>query len=153
MPPRVTQAMLERGLGGAQALVQLSDKAGTGIADPTFVVEVLAAAEDEANSMIMPAVSLADPGLATASLLLRHQTAIAVYLAWLRGAGGQAVPVAVKEAAEEAERVLTLVGERKRGLGLVVRPTSGQIVEQVTKDETDDWFRAGGPRRRFDGWS
>src|SRR5437879_2597497 len=119
--PRVTQAMLERALGGARALVQLSDKAGTGVADANFVTEVLAAAEDETNSMIMMAVSLADPALATSSRLLRHQPAIAVYLAWLRGAGGQAVPAEVKATAEEAERVLTLVGERKRGLGLAVR--------------------------------
>jgi hypothetical protein len=151
--PRVTQAMLERGLGGPQVLVQLSDKAGSGAADATFVAEVLAAAEDETNSMIMMAVSLSDPGLATASLLLRHQTAIAVYLAWVRGAGGQAVPGEVKAAAEEAERVLTLVGERKRGLGLAVRPTAGQIVEQVTKSDDEPYFAPRGPRRRFDGWS
>jgi hypothetical protein len=151
--PRVTQAMLERGLGGPSVLVQLSDKTGSGVADPTFVSEVLAAAEDEANSMIMLAVDLADPGLATASLLLRHQTAIAVYLAWLRGAGGQAVPAEVRAAFEEAERVLTLVGERRRGLGLPVRPTGGQIVEQVTKDDTEEYFAPKGPRRRFDGWS
>ena len=102
MPPRVTQAMLERGLGGPQVLVQLSDKSGAGVADAAFVDEVLAAAEDEVNSMIMMAVDLADPGLAASSLLLRHQTAIAVYLVWMRGAAGQAMPPAVADAAREA---------------------------------------------------
>jgi hypothetical protein len=151
--PRVTQAMLERSLGGPQLLVQLSNKDGTGVADADFVNDVLDAAEDEVNSMIMMAVDLADPALATSSLLLRHQTAIAVYLAWLRGAGGQAIPSEVLDAAKEAERVLTLVGERKRGIGLPIRPTSGQIVEQVVKSDDEEWFSPKSPRRRFDGWS
>jgi hypothetical protein len=150
---RVTQGMLERALGGAHILVQLSDKAGTGIANTTFVYEVLAAAEDEANSLIMPAVDVSDPALAKSSLLIRHQTAIAVYLAWLRGAGGQAMPPEVRAAQEEAERVLMLVGERKRGLGLPRRPQASQVVDQVTKEDTEEYFSPKGPRRRFDGWS
>ena len=151
--PRVTQAMLERGLGGPARLVQLSDKTGSGIADSTFVSEVLAAGEEEANSMIAMAVDLADPGLATSSLLLRHQLALTVYIVYFRGTGGLGVPPEVKADRDEAERVLTLVGERKRSLGLVTRPTTSQQVEQVITPSTTPYFSPFSPRQRFNGWS
>lgn len=153
MATRVNQQQLERALGGASVLVGLSDKAGTGVADPSFVSDVLNDAEGDANSMIALAVDLTDPALATSSLLVRHQLAIAVYLAWFRGSGGQAIPSEVTDNLKEAERVLTLVGERRRSLGLPVKPVGGQIVQQVTKKDTEDWFNLTGPRKRFDGWS
>lgn len=150
---RVTQAMLERAVGGAARLVQLLDKDNDGVADSALVADCLDGSQGEVNSAIALAVDLSDTTIDTAPVVLRHQTAIAAFLAWQRGAGGQAMPDEIRVGRDEAMEWLDRVAQRKRGIGIATRPTASQPVQQVTKADTEAWFSTVGPRRRFDGWS
>ena len=151
--PRVTQAMLERAVGGQAALIQLTDKRHTGAVDVTLVTDVLADAEAEINEMISPVVDLMDPVLATAPGIIRRQTSVAVYLVWTRGTGAQAVPAPVVSEYERVQSWGDRVAQRKRGLGLPVRPTASQQVTQVVKADTEAYYSQSSPRQRFNGWS
>lgn len=150
---RITQAMLERAIGGASVLVQLLDKDGDGVADSTLVSEVLDDAEGEVNSAIRLAVDLSDATLETDSFLLRIQRSVAVFLAYQRGAGTHAMPRQAQADYDWAGQQLDRIARRERGLGATTQATASQEIEQVTKTDTDDWFNVDGPRRRFDGWA
>lgn len=150
---RVTQAMLERAIGGAAVLVQLLDKDGDGVADSSLVSEVLDDAEGEVNSAIRIAVDLTDATLATDSFLLRIQRSVAVFLAYQRGAGTLAMPRQAQVDYDWAGQQLDRIARRERGLGATTQATASQEIEQVTKTDTDAWFNEDGPRRAFDGFS
>lgn len=157
MPPRVSQEQLERAVGGAAQLLQLVDRNRIGDLSHTtcqaLIVEVLDEGHAEVNGYISLAVDLNDEALQTAPLLVRYELAVDVYLIWLKGSGGIAIPEHVQAEYDRVLGELQKIAERRKGLGLTVRPTAGQPVQQVTKDSTEDWFNASGPRRRFDGWS
>lgn len=157
MPTRITVAQLERAVGGAPDLLQLADRDRTGNLNSAgaqaFIREVMEEAFSEVNSYIGLAVDVTDPSLQTAPLLIRYELGVAAGLAWLRGAKGLAMP---KNIGDEYERImgeLQKIAERKKGLGLPARAAASQIVQQVTKPDTEDFFSQRGPRRRFDGWS
>lgn len=157
MEPRVNQAQLERGVGGADRLLQLADRNRTGGITGTvavaFIASVLEDANAEVNSLIGLAVDVNDPAVQTAPLLVRYELAIAVYLAWMRGAGGLAVPQPVRDEYERVLGELGKIAERKKGLGLPVRAATSQQVQQVVKRDTEPYYSPRSPRKRFDGWS
>ena len=150
---RLSQAQLERAVGGAAVLKQLLDKDGDGTADSALITQILDEADGEANSYISLAVDLADTTIDTAPHLLRRELDVAVYLSWLRGTMAQAMPEEVKLAYENAIRWFEAVRDRRAAIGLTTRPTSAQKIDQVLKEDTDDWFVTQGPRKRFDGWA
>lgn len=157
--PRVTQGMLERGLGGADALLQLADRRRTGnINDPTcqsFIQEILDDGNAEVDGYVALAADISDPQLQTAPLLVRYELAVDCYLAWLRGAKGLAIPQKVTDEYERAMTELQKIAERKKGIGLRggARASASQQVQQVVKKDSEPFFSPRGPRRRFDGWS
>lgn len=152
--------MLERALGGSGVLIELTDKSGAGVADATFVAEVLAEVDDEANSYITNAVDVGDPAVDTAPLLLAREKICAVYLVWLRGTQSQAMPPAVMQDRADAHQWYQDVGNRKASIGTKIRVAAGQPVKQVTTPGAEQYFRTtdtavgpAGPRGRFGGWS
>jgi hypothetical protein len=157
MAVRVTQAQLERAVGGAKKLLQLVDKDDTGdLSHATcqaFIAEILAEGNGDVNGYISPAVDVSDTSLDTAPMLVRYEVAIDAYLAWLKGTGGIGIPEKIEAEYEHAVEQLEKIGNRRKGIGLLTRPNSGQPVQQVTKSDVDEWFSPLGPRRRFDGWS
>ena len=159
MPPRVTQAQLERACGGADKLLQLADRQKTGDINSAgaqaFIAEILDDGFAEVNSYIALAVDTADVKLQTAPLLIRYELAFDCYLAWQRGAGGLAVPQKVLDEYERAMGELQKIAKREKGIGLALGAQAGasQDVKQVTTPDTQPYFSRRGPRRRFDGWS
>lgn len=152
--------MLERALGGADVLVELTDKSGAGVADATFVAEVLAEVDDEANSYITNAVDVGDPAVDTAPLLLAKEKVCAVYLVWLRGTKAQTMSPEVEKAWRDAIEWYKDVGDRRASIGTKIRVAAGQPVKQVTTPGAEQYFRTtdtavgpAGPRGRFGGWS
>lgn len=144
-------------MGGAARLLQLIDRDSTDdLASTTcqdFLDDVTAEGFAEVNSYISPAVDLGDPALQTAPLLVRYELALDVYLVWQRGTSAMAMPEEVRAQREDAIRELEKIGERRKGLGLVVKPTASQPITQLTKTDDEPYFSPAGPRRRFDGWS
>jgi hypothetical protein len=157
MAARITQAMLERAVGGAAQLVQLLDINRTNNpADATFlamVADVLNEANAEVNSYVFLAADSGDASLQTAPLLIRYELIIATYLAWLKGTSAIAMPPEVETARNNTLIELEKIAARKKGIGLAVRPAASQQVQQVTKKDTEDFFSSKSPRKRFDGWS
>jgi hypothetical protein len=157
MPPRVSQAQLERAVGGADKLLQLIDKTRTdtlsSVACQDFIEEVLDEANGDVNGFVGLAVDLSDPALQTAPQLVRYELALAVELAWLKGTGAQATPEKVTAEAERARGQLQLIADRKKGIGLATRPAAAQQVQQVIKTNQEPYFSTSSPRKRFDGWS
>lgn len=150
---RITQAMLENALGGPAVLRQLLDRDQDGVADSSLVSQILDEADGEADSYITLAILGTDAVVTTSKILLLKELDCAVYLCWMRGTMAQAMPPEVRAAREDAIRWYQDVRDRRASLGTSTRPTAAQPVEQVLKLDTEDYFRAGGPRRRFDGWS
>lgn len=148
---RLTQADLERALGGAQVLVELLDFDGDGVADATSVSEILVEADEEANSYIGETVNVSDATVATAPLLLMREKACAVYLVWLRGTRSQAMPDAVRQARLDAIEWYKDVRDRRAGLGTTTKPATAQFVEQVTLQPSDTLVSQSSPRQRFRG--
>lgn len=137
MASRLTQADLERAVGGAQVLAELLDYDGDGATDPESVNDILAEVDAEANSYIQIRVDIGSPGLATAPLLLMREKACAAYLCWLRGARGQAMPDAVRQAREDAIRWYEDIGQGRATLGTVTKPASDLQVTQVERSTPD----------------
>jgi len=154
---RVSQAQLERALGGQPNLMGLVDKLRTGnpadVSVVTAVQEILDEGFAEVNSYICMAVDLADPALQTAPLLIRYELAYDVYLTWHKHTGGAAVPELIRAEYDKVVIELEKIGGRRKGVGLAVKPASGQVVSQVSKRDTEPYFDPRSPRRRFDGWS
>jgi hypothetical protein len=154
---RLSQAQLERAVGGAAVLVELLDFDGDGVADSGLVSEILDEVDSEANSYIGLAIDLSDTTIDTAPALLRKEQDCAVYLCWLRGTQAHVIPEAAKLAREDAIRWYGDVRDRRAGLGLASRPTTSQQVQQVLADEGDPYYAEPSgyetPRRRFDGWA
>jgi len=158
MPARVNQAQLERAVGGADKLLQLVDKAKTknlaSMECQEFIAEVLDEGNGEVDGYIGLAVDLGDPALQTAPMLVRYELAVDVYLTWMKGSGlVGGIPDQVQAEYDRVVGELQKIAERRKGIGLAVKPTASQQVQQITKTDTEDWFNAKGPRRRFDGWS
>jgi hypothetical protein len=157
MPPRVTQGMLERGVGGAPQLLTLADRDRKGgLGDPTaqaFIRDVLNDANGEVDSYALLAADSGDVSLQGIPILIRYELAVATYLAWLRGAGGMAIPKPTVDEYDRAMTELQKLADRKKGFGTKARPTAAQDVKQVTKSCNEPWFARRGPRRRFDGFS
>ncbi len=149
--PRLTQSQLEYALGGADVLVELTDRTGSGVADTTFVNQVLTDADGEVNGFIALAVSLADPAVDTAPEVLRLTKPLAVYLTWLRGTRAQAMPPEVRQARDDARADLELISQRRRGLGMLPRATSSQPVQQAVLEPDEPWVSATSPRQRLKG--
>lgn len=154
---RITQANLERAVGGADKLLMLADRDSTGDINSagcqTWIQEVMDDASAEVDSYIGPTVDLNDPNLATAPILLRYEMGIAAGLAWMRGANNMAMPEVVRNEYDRVIGELQKINERKKGLGLATRPASSQLVQQVPDKECTPYFSHGSPRKRFDGWS
>jgi hypothetical protein len=154
---RVTQAQLERAVGGADRLLQLVDKTRTGSLSSSacqdFIDDVLDEGNGEVNGYIGLAVDLSDSTLDTAPMLIRYELAIDAYLVWVKSAGGMAVPEHINAEYERVIVELQKIARREKGVGLATRPTTSQQVQQVTKTDEETYFSEFGPRRRFDGWS
>lgn len=157
MAARVSQAQLERAVGGADKLLQLVDKDETGDLSAQscqdFIDEMLDEGNGDVNAFIGLAVDLNDPALQTAPKLVRLEVAVDVYLLWFKSTGGVAIPDAVQASYDKAIGDLGLIRDRKMGIGLAARPTGSQDVTQVTKTDDEPYFSTASPRRRFDGWS
>lgn len=157
MAARVSQAQLERAVGGADKLLQLVDHDRTGdLASDScqaFITEVMDEGNGDVNGYVGLAVDLSDPALQTAPKLVRLELAVDVYLLWLKGTGRIAMPDQVKADYDKAVNDMGLIRDRKLGLGLAMRPAGAQQVQQVTKADAEDYFSRNSPRRRFDGWS
>lgn len=131
--PRLTQADLERAVGGAAVLAELLDFDGDGQADSASVDEILAEVDAEANSYIQIRIDISSAQLNTAPLLLMREKACAAYLCYLRGTRGQAMPDAVRQAREDAIRWYEDVGQGRATIGTVVKPASDLQVTQVER--------------------
>lgn len=130
---RLTQADLERAVGGPGVLAELLDFDGDGAADDASVYEILEEVDAEANSYIQIRVDVGSVQLQTAPLLLMREKACAAYLAWLRGARGQAMPDAVRQAREDAIQWYQDVGNGRATIGTVSKPASDLQVTQVER--------------------
>jgi len=126
MPPQpkrfCKQIDLERALGGAAILAQLSDKNGTGNIDAEFVSFVLDAGSMDIASYIQKAVdiaSLQEPY--QLSLVFKTADACA-WRAWLRGSYGQGIPQHVQAAYDLAIAWAKDVGDRAATLGTTPKP-------------------------------
>ncbi len=157
MGARVVQAQLERAVGGADKLLELVDKKNSGTlgsADcQAFINEVLDEGNGDVNGYIGMVVDLASPVLQTAPTLIRYELAIDAYLVWMKSTGGLGMPPEIRSEYERVTGELEKIGSRKKGIGLLIRPASGQPIQQVEDDPQRDYFSPVGPRRRYDGWS
>lgn len=151
--PRITQAQLERQLGGAPILKQLLDYDRDGVADAAAVADVLADAEGEVNSAIGIAVDLNDPNVDTSRALIRHELAVAAHLSYERGTGGLAEPDKCAKEYEGALAWIEKVRARTAGLGIPIRANAAQAMKQITSSPRRPWVSHGSPRRRFGGFS
>jgi Protein of unknown function (DUF1320) len=156
--PRVVQAQLERAVGGADQLKMLVDKNGTGnLSDATcqaFIAEVLSEGNGDVNGYVELAADITDPGVQAAPMLVRYELAVDVYLLWHKSTGGIAIPDKVQAEYDRVLGELEKIGARKKGIGVAPRPAAGQVVVEVTKDQSsDDWVNPLSPRRWFDGFS
>ncbi len=131
--PRLTQADIERSLGGASVLVELLDFDGDGAADSASVDEILEEVDAEANSYIQIRIDISSPQLAGATLLLMRERACASYLCWLRGSRGQAMPDAIRQAREDAIKWYEDVGAGRATIGTQSKPSSDLQVTQVER--------------------
>jgi phage gp36-like protein len=131
--PRLTQADLERAVGGADALVQLLDFDDDGAADTAMVSDILEEIDAEANSYIQIRIDLSSPQLVDAPLLLMKERACGAYLCWLRGTRAQAMPDMVRQAREDAIRWYEDVGAGRATIGTVSKPASDLQVTQVER--------------------
>lgn len=157
MAVRVVQAQLERACGGAAKLLQLIDFDQTGDLGSNscqaFITEVLSEGNGDVNAYVGLAVDLNDATLDTAPMLVRLELAVDVYLTWLKGTGGIAIPDRIQAEYDKAVGDLGMIRDRKMGIGLAARPSAAQDVAQVTKTDDEPYFSTSSPRRRFDGWS
>jgi len=129
-----SQSDLEVTLGGAHILVQLLDKNGDGTADSAMVTACLDRATAEIDSRIQVAVDLSALSAPYPNQLIYKTADVAAYEAWKAGAEGQVIPDAVQSRYDDAINWATQVATRRATLGVVPRPTSGQIVEQIDRN-------------------
>lgn len=138
-----TLAQIETAVGGARTLVQLAKASDTSDARyAAFVAEVRAAAEGDVYSIVQVPFDIADPTVPAAVFLQQHCLAIAVYWAYSKGSGGQAMPEDVRTKYSEAIGVLREVRSGERSLGTDTEPASQLPAQRVSLDAVPgSWTR------------
>jgi len=143
------QIDLERALGGAAILAQLSDKNGSGNIDAEFVSFVLDAGSMDIASYIQKAVdigSLQEPY----QLSLVFKTAdCCAFRAWLRGAYGQGIPQHIQSSYDLAIAWAKDVGDRVATLGTTPKPTLDPPAELVDFDPRGEAISIAGFKKGF----
>lgn len=126
-----SQSELEEAIGGPAVLVQLLDKDGDGVADAAIVDNVIANACGDLDSAIQVRNSL--PLLPPyPRAVVSNAIKLGIYLAHLKGTGGQGVPPDVRQLFEQVELWMERIVAGSRSLGAVPRATSDRQSGQVT---------------------
>lgn len=132
-----TNAQLEIALGGASRLVQLANaQSVSDAACVAFIAEVRAAADADVYSVVQVPFDITDATVQGAAFLSQAALSIAVFQAWYKGTGGQAVPEQVDKERTVALGRIKELASGERGLGTETEPTSATGVRTVTLDMT-----------------
>jgi len=136
LPDLYTNAQLEIASGGAARLLQMS-KAPTAASQvySDFLDAVRRAAEADVRSIIGVSYVLSDATLNAAPLISELALTVAVYWAYWKGTGGQAVPDEVKGAYDNARRALGELRDGPRMPGTETEATGAHGIGTVIIDD------------------
>ena len=143
------QIDLERALGGAAILAQLSDKNGTGNIDADFVSYVLDAGSVDIASYIQKAVDLASLQEPYQLSLVFKTADACAYRAWMRGAYGQGIPQHIQSAYDLAIAWAKDVGDRVATLGSTPKPALDPPATLIDYDPNASKVSVAGFKRGF----
>lgn len=143
------QSDLERALGGAQILAQLSDKSGNGNIDPGFVLFALDAGTADIAAYIQKAVDLNSISEPFPPSLVFKTADCCAYRAWVHGAYGQGIPPGVQQAFDLAIAWAKDVGDRVATLGFVPKPALDPPAEEIDPDPLGQGVSVRGFKRGF----
>jgi len=149
------QTDLEIALGGADVLVQLADRDGTGVADAATVTDFLESGAALVRSVVevkYEPEAIASFDADSLRLLRDCNKWISAQIAWLEGGRGQAVPDRVAEQAEQCRVRVDEIKTGERRLGRIAGKTPiaiGQPVGIVNFDPNASGISIAGFKRGF----
>lgn len=136
-----TQTDLERALGGASALKELTDWDGDGTADEAVVQSLLDAGGAEVKAAVEvkhDPETIADLDTSSLQLCRDANARLSARIAWERGGRGQAVADHIEAAAQRAERFLDQLARGERRLGRGDGSTAAAINQPVGVVDYDE---------------